>query len=107
MTAQQRRVLHNVAKRLRLEPALVTDHPIRLRIGRISGEQDGDVILKGKGRDRHYLVRIDSRISFGHAVHVLFHEWAHALAWDDSGPDHGPEWGIAYSNIWRLIPNDY
>jgi hypothetical protein len=37
-------------------------------------------------------------------THVLIHEWAHILAWRPYHPlqgDHGPDWGVWYSLVWR------
>lgn len=58
---------------------------------------------------------IDEDLDEDLAVVVLIHEWAHAISWDFSPkpvPDHGPEWGLAYSRAYRVlnaekIPNGY
>ncbi len=52
----------------------------------------------------HFVIVIDSALSWEATWQVLVHEWAHALAWNEDShtvTDHGPEFGIAYSRIWE------
>lgn len=42
-------------------------------------------------------------------VHLLIHEWAHAVAWLEGHAgvaDHGPEWALAMSRIYRDVLED-
>lgn len=52
-----------------------------------------------------FIIRIHQRLSDDWAVSILAHEWAHARAWTDDPtiPNHGPEWGIAYSRCYSAL----
>jgi len=73
-------------------------------------------------RRSQFSIRIADRLDERSAVEVLLHEWAHARSWNHrldacplafpTDPDldlefdqlaHGPEWGIAYSLVWRVF----
>jgi hypothetical protein len=38
-------------------------------------------------------------------IEVMIHEWAHAVAWLHGGlsPAHGPQWGVAYSEVYLAV----
>jgi hypothetical protein len=51
-------------------------------------------------------IAISLAIPWGHAIHALLHEWAHAVDWrperlDKEREAHPDEWGIAYARIYR------
>lgn len=48
-----------------------------------------------------FLVRIEKSLSENAAIETLLHEVAHCLAWDKDKEDHGPNWGKAYSIVYR------
>ncbi len=53
-----------------------------------------------------FKITIDKSISNDMAVETLIHEWAHVIAWThehDTVDDHGPEWGLAYSRVFRAF----
>lgn len=68
-------------------------------------------------RAQRFVVLLNDQMTEGQAVEVLCHEWAHALAWNDSLermaqlPDldpaefdrvsHDEARGCAYSRVWR------
>jgi hypothetical protein len=61
-----------------------------------------------------FAIQIHSGLTEDEATSVLIHEWAHAISWDmnkTKTPDHGPEWGVAYARVWRVVSgeklNDY
>ena len=73
-------------------------------------------------RRSRFSIRVADRLDEKSAVEVLLHEWAHARAWNhrldtcplampnSPEPDlefnelaHGPEWGVAYSLVWRIF----
>lgn len=69
-------------------------------------------------RDR-FVISIADRLNEKTAIEVALHEWAHALSWthrldsiarmpiDDEDHferlSHGPEWGVAYADVWRCF----
>lgn len=72
-------------------------------------------------RKSHFQICISRDLSEGHAIDVLMHEWAHALAWpreDDFSaslrlppaqhqkPFHGAEWGQAYAEVFCVVHFD-
>lgn len=54
-------------------------------------------------KDDHFVIRINKNLSCEHAIDVLLHEYAHTISWKKEPDDHGPLWGVAYSNIYRLF----
>lgn len=60
-----------------------------------------EIILDGN-RPARFLIYIH-KSSYTLMFHMLIHEWAHAYAWQ-KGPhvqDHGIEWALAMSKIYR------
>jgi hypothetical protein len=54
-----------------------------------------------KKRDR-FIIKVSKRLSENYSVDVLLHEIAHALAWEQDADIHGPNWGKAYSKVYRM-----
>jgi hypothetical protein len=49
-----------------------------------------------------FLIVLDDDLHGMTLVETLEHEWAHTLAWDDSGKDaHGDAWGVAWARAYR------
>ena len=60
-------------------------------------------LVRKDGLPHHFNICIERSLSWEAVWQVLVHEWAHARAWDeesDTVTDHGPAFGIAYSQIW-------
>lgn len=76
-----------------LREALPPPRPLRVTRSRIIDAGDCDYI-----RGRFY-IRVDKRLCEDAAILILFHEWAHMLAWDKK-PDHGTEWSRAYRKVY-------
>jgi|SaaInlV_100m_DNA_2_1039680.scaffolds.fasta_scaffold119634_1 hypothetical protein len=54
--------------------------------------------------DTHFLIRINKDSVLNIQKDTLMHEYAHCIAgWDDENDAHTKEWGIAYSDIYRLM----
>ncbi len=56
-----------------------------------------------------YLVELDYRLTPREKAMVLVHELAHVLVWDAGIPDsssHGPLWGQAWAELWRLYTRE-
>lgn len=79
-----------------LKKHLPLSHPVRLRRVPLS-KLDGDCDY----RNDTYWIRIDKALPEYYAIEVLIHELAHALAWGKDKDSHGPNWGKAYSFVYR------
>lgn len=54
-----------------------------------------------------FIIRLDPRWGWAIVRETLCHEWAHALTWDLPGPEHGPQWGVAYAAAYSvLVPEE-
>ena len=64
----------------------------------------GSCELSSGKRGKHFNITVHSRMDPSAQVQVLIHEWAHAVAWlegHEGVADHGPEWALALSRIYR------
>ena len=53
---------------------------------------------------KHFVIRIDRKLSQFWAVDVFAHEFGHALSWEASKKeDHGDAWGMAYALVYRTL----
>jgi hypothetical protein len=81
--------------------------PVRVRRMELPEDSQGDcALLTPKGKPPYYIIRVSAALSEEAQVHVLLHEWAHALSWGSDSHrvgNHGPEWGIAMSRIWQAV----
>ena len=93
-----------------LRQRLPTIVPTRVRRTRLACGSLGDCCARYS--DDGHLMRFDIRIAkeapYQLQLHVLMHEYAHALAWtedDGSGEvdDHGPEFGLAYARVYQAM----
>lgn len=71
--------------------------------------EDGDLLKRGyygysQDLGDRYLVVLDHRLEPDAKVMVLLHELAHLVHWERGldGGDHGPGWGEAYAEVFRL-----
>jgi Zn-dependent peptidase ImmA (M78 family) len=54
--------------------------------------------------DTHFLIRINKDSELVAQKDTLMHEYAHCMAgWDDAETAHSKEWGVAYSDVYRLM----
>ena len=72
-------------------------HPVHFRRTSVSDGNDGECSFKG-GR---FIICVDKTLPEHHAIEVLIHETAHPLAWGKDKDIHGPNWGKAYSLVYR------
>ncbi len=79
------------------------EYPIYIRRIKMPYDLDGLCHFTGE----HFYIKINKDLSEEHCVDVALHEVAHAMAWDKKGDDHGPNWGIAYSKIYRKFLDDF
>lgn len=66
----------------------------------ISAKLYGDCL---KLDDGSFRIRINKQLSKDLAFEIFMHEMAHALCWEQPGSDHGPQWGKAYSRVYRAF----
>ena len=63
-----------------------------------------DVDIVEKDKEKRFVIRISRKLGNDISILMLLHEWAHALCWHPeskfSPPDHGAEWGVAYSRVY-------
>lgn len=50
-----------------------------------------------------FIIKVSSNLNENYSIDVLIHEVAHAVAWDKDADIHGPNWGRAYSKVYRLF----
>jgi hypothetical protein len=66
-----------------------------------------DVDLITKDGKTKFVIRISRKLGNDISILMLLHEWAHALCWQVGQkfecPDHGAEWGVAYSRVYRAF----
>lgn len=65
-------------------------------------------LIDDKGKPTRFVIFIH-KSSYTLMFHMLIHEWAHAYAWH-TGPyvqDHGIEWALAMSKIYRYFEGAY
>ena len=77
--------------------------PVKVRRVKLSDKLDGDCQHQGK----HFLIRINRKFPEYYAIEVFLHEWAHALAWDETKDAHCDEWGKAYSKVYRMFLDNF
>lgn len=92
--------------------------PVVVKVGRTGSRCNG--FCERKRSSFHIMISDD--LPPEHAIDVLQHEWAHAVAWnllDDSLSrkkrlkaieferlSHGPEWGVAYSKVYVSVSTE-
>ena len=84
-----------------LAPQLAISKPIAV--------QDGELFEQGRYGETHnlgdwYLIVLDYRLEPAVKVMVLIHELAHVVAWEQGSEalGHGPAWGEAYAEVFRV-----
>jgi hypothetical protein len=77
----------------------LVDEPISVRRVRIRDGLDGQCEKK----NNKFLIKVSSNLNENYSIDVLIHEVAHAVAWDKDTDIHGPNWGRAYSKVYRLF----
>ena len=79
-----------------LKKKIPFDYPVKLR-RKLLSKNDGECKFC---RD-HFVICIDKKLPEYYAVEVLLHEIGHVLSWDKDTDFHGPNWGKAYSFVYR------
>lgn len=52
-----------------------------------------------------FKISVDGTLAYYVVMETLVHEFAHALCWQwyGNGTNHGPQWGVAYSEVYRAV----
>jgi hypothetical protein len=75
-------------------------YPINIRRMKLSSTLCGDCSFDKDNKKFH--IRINKNQSIAASIDTIFHEISHCLSWDKDKDDHGEQWGIAYSKIYRI-----
>lgn len=61
-----------------------------------------------QGRPSHFSISVHNASPLAVMLDTLAHEWGHAVAWQEGKgvTDHGPEWGVAFARIYRVIVDE-
>jgi len=73
--------------------------PISIRRSKLRNGLDGQC---EKANDR-FVIKINTNLDENYSIDVLIHEFAHAVAWEKDNDVHGPNWGRAYSKVYRMF----
>ncbi len=88
-----RKVVSTVVKECKVgKPVIV--HRVKVPL-----DTEGDCDLK-KGK---FYIRIGNKLTQPEAINCFLHEAAHCSAWGKDKDDHGRNWGIAYSKVYRIF----
>lgn len=71
---------------------------------KLSPDRYGDCTHEGR---KKFTIKIQNNLNEEHAIDIFLHEWAHILAWNEPGDDHGAAWGRAYSKVYRIYLKDF
>lgn len=77
----------------------LVDKPISVRRVKLRQGLDGQCEKK----NNRFIIKVNPKLSENYSIDVLIHEVAHAVAWDKDTDIHGPNWGRAYSKVYRLF----
>ena len=81
----------------------LAEKPIVIRRVRLKSTLDGQCEVK----NGMFLIKINRNLSENYSIDVVIHEVAHAVAWDKDVDVHGPNWGRAYSKVYRLFLENF
>lgn len=91
-----------------LKKELPCAYPVQINRLKMTMKNEGDCQLISK----KFKIRINKRLTEREAIDTLLHEYAHGRCWShyhsSLEPDklyeicHGPEWGIAYAECYRI-----
>jgi predicted mannosyl-3-phosphoglycerate phosphatase (HAD superfamily) len=86
-----------------LEVKLPLPFSVRLVIRKLEEEHGYSDFRETPKRGRSFIIGICTGMESAQAEDTLMHEYAHCLSWFSTQEDHGPEWGVAFSRVYRAI----
>lgn len=86
-----------------LKTVVRSDVQVRVRCMSLSDDLDGVCIR----RKDYFLIKVSDKLTVGHAIDVMLHEFAHVEAWDRQHDPHGSVWGKCYSRLYREYLNGF
>jgi hypothetical protein len=86
-----------------LQVKLPLPFPVRLVIRKLEEEHGYSDFRETPKRGRSFIIGVSSGMGMSQAEDTLMHEYAHCLCWFSTQEDHGPEWGVAFSRVYRAI----
>ena len=86
-----------------LKTSKLVIEPISIRRIKLRDTLDGQCEF----RNDRFIIKINKKLPENYSVDVLLHEFAHAVAWDKDADVHGPNWGKAYSKVYRLYLENF
>jgi hypothetical protein len=81
----------------------LVDKPMSIRRTKLRDGLDGICEYKNK----KFLIRVNRKLSENYSIDVFLHEYAHAVAWGKDDDVHGPNWGKAYSRVYRMFLENF
>lgn len=81
----------------------LVEKPLVIRRVKLKSSLDGQCELKNDS----FHIKINRILSENYSIDVMIHEVAHAVAWDKDNDIHGPNWGKAYSKVYRLFLENF
>lgn len=88
---------------VRLFKSKFHEYKVQVRRLKLAKDAYGDC-TRWRGK---FTIKISNELDENHAIDIFLHEWAHILAWDAPGDDHGAAWGKAYSRVYRIYLKDF
>ena len=89
-----------------LTNVLPVPFPVRLRWRKLEGFGESLVSSKKDGT-RSATIDLREDLSEPLAVEVLVHEYAHIITTDYYGSSHDAVWGLAYSDVYRIVYGEH
>lgn len=81
----------------------LVEEPISVRRSKTRKGWDGQCEKK----DDRFIIKVNPNLNESYSIDVLIHEVAHAVAWGKDSDHHGPNWGRAYSKVYRLFLENF
>jgi hypothetical protein len=88
---------------IHLKQCKLATYPLSIRRTQLKCDLDGQCELQKE----LFVIKINKKLTEYHAIDVVIHEVAHAVAWEKDKDIHGPNWGKAYAKVYRIFLNKF